>query len=61
MNRYIGQVIQDGRWVGFGIEAENIYEAEDFVKTVPTEGGRCTCLALTYDETEMVRQAELDR
>lgn len=61
MNKYIGQVVQDGRWVAFGIEAPHIYDAEDFVKTIPSEGGRCTSLALTYDESKMVLEDVADR
>lgn len=61
MNRYIGQVVQDDRWVAFGIEADNIYDAEDYVKTIPSEGGRCTSLALTSDEKEWIREEEVMR
>ena len=61
MNRYIGHVRQDDRWVPFGIEASDIYDAEDFVKTVPSEGGRCTSLALTPEDAKMVKEADADR
>lgn len=61
MKRYIGQVSQDGGWVAFCFEADDVFDAADYVDTIPTEGGRCTSLMLTYDERKAIRQEELDR
>ena len=61
MKRYIGQVSQDGGWVAFCVEAEDMFDAADYVDTIPTEGGRCTSLMLTYDEATMVKEDERNR
>lgn len=56
MKRYIGQVSQGGKWVAFCFEADDVFDAADYVDTIPTEGGRYTSLMLTPDEVRMIKE-----